>query len=239
MKHYYLVTLIIGILAMSGLKAQENTNLIKLNILPLAVGNVAFEYEKAIQQRVSLNATLSLRPKSGLPFRSIWESAIDDPSDILGGAKFGAFSFTPEIRFYLGNNVAFRGFYFAPFVKYARYSLSTILSVEEPDYQKEVPISGALNALTAGLAIGSQWRLGEHIYLDWRIIGPNYGFNNGTFEGKTQLNTDEQEELRKQLEDFDIDVLDLKKEVDSEGVTLKTKGPFAGIRTALSLGYRF
>jgi len=239
MNLHYLTTLVIGLLAITGLKAQKSSNLIKLNLLPLSVGNLAFEYEKTIQEHISLNGTLSLRPKSGLPFRSIWESGVDDTYNILGEAKLAAFSFTPELRFYLRNKEAFKGFYIAPFIKYSNYHLSTILSVDQSDYQKEVPISGSLNALTVGVAIGSQWRLGDAIYLDWRIIGPNYGFNKGTFEGKMQLSAEEQREVRKQLDNFDIDVLALKKEVSAEGVTIKTKGPFAGLRTALSLGYRF
>lgn len=239
MKHRYLSVLVVGIFSISGLKAQDKSNLVKLNLLPLSVGNIAIEYERLIQDRISLNGTLSLRPKSGLPFRSLWDTAVDDEYDILGAAKFGAFSFAPEVRFYLGHKDQFRGFYIAPFVKYANYSLTTKLSVDQSGYQKEVPISGDLDAFTAGVAIGSQWRLGNDIYLDWRIIGPNYGFNKGTFDGKTPLNEDEQHEVQKQLDDFDIDVLQLKKEVNAEGVTITTKGPFAGIRSALSVGYRF
>lgn len=239
MKQHHLILLSLGLFAATALKAQEKSNLVKLNLLPLTAGNVALEYERALQDRISLSGTLSLRPKSGLPFRSLWESAVDDEYDILGGAKLGAFSFTPEVRFYLGDKEALRGFYVAPFVKYSNYTLSTVLSVDQSNYQKEVAISGALNAFTAGVAIGSQWRLGEDIYLDWRIIGPSYGFNKGTFEGRTPLNADEQREVQKQLDDFDIDVIDLQKEVSAEGVTLRTSGPFAGIRTALSFGYRF
>lgn len=239
MKYCNLAVLALGILGISGVKAQEKTNLIKLNLLPLSVGNIALEYERSLGEGLSLNGTLSLRPKDQLPFRSWWESAIDDDYNILGDAKLGAFSITPEIRFYIGHNDSFKGFYLAPFVKYSNYTLTTTLTVDEPEYQKKVPISGSLNAFTAGVAIGSQWRLAEDLYLDWRIIGPHYGFNNGTFEGKVELNADEQREIKKQLHDFDVDILRLKKEVDADGVTMTTQGPFAGIRTSLSVGYRF
>lgn len=239
MKLRSLAMLTVGICTISGLKAQEKSNLIKLNLWPLTVGNISLEYERSINEHLSINGTVSYRPDASLPFKSLWESAFDDDNNILGEAKLGAFSITPEVRFYLGNKEALKGFYIAPFVKYANYNIHTKITVDESNYHREVPISGTLNAFTAGVAVGSQWRLGQNIYLDWRIIGPNYGFNHGTFAGKTSLNADEQREVKKQLDEFDSNILNIKKEVNAEGVTISTSGPFAGIRTALSVGYRF
>lgn len=237
-KHYYLVFLS-GIFGLSSLKAQEKSNLLKLNLWPLVVSNVSLEYERSIGERISLNGTLSLRPKAALPFESIWESAFDDVNNILDQAKLGAFSITPELRFYIGNRGILNGFYIAPFVKYSNYNLTTEISVNETNYQKVVPISGSLDAFTGGIAIGNQWHLGKDIYLDWRIIGPNYGFNNGNFQGKATLNVDEQREIKKQLDDFDSSLMHLRKEVNADGVTITSSGAFAGVRTALSIGYRF
>ncbi|GAA0885947.1 hypothetical protein GCM10009120_45460 [Sphingobacterium siyangense subsp. cladoniae] len=239
MKLHYLAVLTLGICTISGLKAQEKSNLIKLNLWPLSVGNIALEYERSLNEHLSINGTISYRPKANLPFKSLWESAFDDDNNILGEAKLGAFSITPEVRFYISNKEVLKGFYIAPFVKYANYSVQTKITVDESNYHREVPISGTLNAFTAGVAVGNQWKLGENIYLDWRIVGPSYGFNNGKFEGKTPLNTDEQREVKRQLEEFDSNLMKIKKEVNADGVTLSTSGPFAGIRTALSIGYRF
>jgi Protein of unknown function (DUF3575). len=239
MKLRYLAVLTFGIWNISGLQAQEKSNLIKLNLWPLAVGNISLEYERPLNEHLSINGTVSYRPDASLPFKSLWESAFDDDNNILGEAKLGAFSITPEVRFYLGNKGKLKGFYIAPFVKYANYNVRTKITVDESNYHREVPISGTLNAITAGVAVGSQWSLGQNIYLDWRIVGPNYGFNNGTFDGKTPLNAEEQREVKKQLDEFDSDILNIKKEVNAEGVTISTSGPFAGIRTALSLGYHF
>ena len=185
MKLHYLAMLTLGICTISGLKAQEKSNLIKLNLWPLSVGNIALEYERSLNEHLSINGTISYRPKANLPFKSLWESAFDDDNNILGEAKLVAFSITPEVRFYISNKEVLKGFYIAPFVKYANYSVQTKITVDESNYHREVPISGTLNAFTAGVAVGNQWKLGENIYLDWRIVGPSYGFNNGKFEGKT------------------------------------------------------
>ncbi len=239
MKLHYFAMLTFGLCAITGLKAQEKPNLIKLNIWPLTVGNVSLEYERSLNEHLSLNGTVSYRPSSNLPFKSLWDSAFDDRNNILGEAKLGAFSITPEVRFYVSNKEVLKGFYIAPFVKYANYNVHTKITVDESSYHREVSISGALNAFTGGVAVGSQWKIGQDIYLDWRIIGPNYGFNKGTFEGRTPLNGDEQREVKKQLDEFDSNLLKIKKEVNAEGVTINTSGPFAGIRTALSFGYHF
>ncbi|QQT45641.1 Protein of uncharacterised function (DUF3575) [Sphingobacterium multivorum] len=239
MKLRYLTMLTLGICTISGLKAQEKSNLIKLNLWPLSVGNIALEYERSLNEHLSINGTISYRPKTNLPFKSLWESVFDDDNNILGEAKLGAFSITPEVRFYLGNKEVLKGFYIAPFVKYANYSVHTKITVDESNYHREVPLSGSLDAFTGGVAVGNQWKLGQNIYLDWRIVGPGYGFNNGKFEGKTPLNADEQREVRRQLDEFDSKLMKIKKEVNADGVTLSTSGPFAGIRTAISIGYRF
>ena len=57
--------------------------------------------------------------------------------------------------------------------------------------------------------------------------------------GENPLNADEQREVKRQLDEFDSNLMKIKKEVNADGVTLSTSGPFAGIRTALSIGYRF
>lgn len=55
MKLRYLAVLTFGICTISGLKAQEKSNLIKLNLWPLAVGNISLEYERPINEHLSIN----------------------------------------------------------------------------------------------------------------------------------------------------------------------------------------
>lgn len=232
-------------LSAGWLKAQEKDNLLKINVLPLTVGNIALEYEKPIASNITLNGTLSWRPKISFPFKSVMENFIDDDSSILNDAKLGSFSITPEVRFYLSKKEAFKGFYIAPYMKYSNYSIRLDVPIEEFHNQglssvETLPVSGALNGFTAGFSVGSQWQLAQDIFLDWRIIGPGYGFTSGKATGKMELTPTEQQVLRNELDGIeDIPVMNVDYEVDNNGVSINLKGPFAGIRTALSIGYRF
>lgn len=240
-----LILLIIPLISTGWLKAQEKDNLLKINALPLTVGNIALEYEKPITSSITLNGTLSWRPKISFPFKSVMESFIDDDSSILNDAKLGAFSITPEVRFYLSQKEAFKGFYIAPYIKYSNYNIGLDIPIEELHNQglsdvETLPVSGSLNGFTAGFSVGAQWQLRENIFLDWRIIGPGYGFSNGKATGKMDLTPTEQQVLRNELDGIeDIPIMTVDYDVDSNGVSINLKGPFAGIRTALSIGYRF
>ena len=231
--------------------AQENPNLVKLNLFPLTTGTVSVEYERALTQKFTLGAMFSYRSSnSKLPFASTVNSFVDDSDvkNILEKTTLGATSFAVEGRFYTGANGAFRGFYLAPYIKYANYAVGTPIPVDvEPPagYEdiKEVLAKGNINAITAGLGIGIQFRLTDNVALDWRIIGPGYGTGSGTLKGTPDrdLTPDEQQEVRDQIDDLeDIPFVKIQsKEVSAKGIEFKTKSPWAGIRTALSIGYRF
>jgi hypothetical protein len=100
-------------------------------------------------------------------------------------------------------------------------------------------LSGKLNTLTGGLLIGAQWKLGGRLYLDWWMLGPQYGSADGKLDGKRSLSTDEQRELRLELQDLEIPFAETTTTVDANGARLDIKGPWAGVRAGLNLGIRF
>jgi hypothetical protein len=75
--------------------------------------------------------------------------------------------------------------------------------------------------------------------MDFRILGPHYGRSNLSLVGKKTLTPEEQETLREELDGIGGDVIDVETEVNGEGASAKAKGPWAGIRVGLSIGYRF
>lgn len=233
--------------------AQENPNVVKLNLLPLTTGTIAVEYERALTDRFTAGAMFSFRGgNSKLPFSSTINSFVDDEDakNILEKTTLGATSFAVEGRYYTGKKGAFRGFYLAPYLKYANYAVGTPIPVDiDPPtgsgYEKieEVMAKGNLSALTVGLGVGVQFKLAKNVALDWRIIGPGYGSGSGTLSGTPdrELTPDEQQEIREQIDDLDEIpfVKIVSKDVDANGIKFKTKSPWGGIRTALSIGYRF
>src|SRR3546814_20089859 len=73
---------------------------------------------------------------------------------------------------------------------------------------RSVPLDGKLSTITGGLLFGAQWQLSERLYLDWWILGPSYGSANGQLTATTSLDGDEQQELREELTDLDIPMVE-------------------------------
>ncbi len=235
---------------------SEPKNMVKLNVLPLMSGKFAFEYERMIKERITVGGTVSFRPSKGLPFLSTVRDIVDneDLNEFLDGFKSGNFSITPEARFYTSKRGPFRGFYVAPYLKYTNYSLKAPLNYDLElttsgqtfNESGSIPVKGSLNAYTAGVSVGFNFRLMDNLHLDWRLIGPGYGFANGSLGGQKKLTIEEQEQIRKELDDIKDALSDLpvsvkmKYDVHGEGVDVKvSKSPWAGIRSGLSIGYRF
>lgn len=239
------------------LPSTEGQNIVKFNVLPLLGGKLAFEYERLLTDRISVGAALSLRPKKGIPFGSTVKDIVDDEelNDLIDNFKSSNFSITPEARFYVSKRGPFRGFYVAPYVKYASYNatLPFDFDVDIDDANTDIysrtetiPLNGSIQSFTAGLSLGTHFKLSKNIYLDWRIIGPGYGSAKGKVSGKMALDSDEQASLRESLDELKVDLEDLpvgikiESEVRPDGADINVlRSPWAGIRTGLSIGYRF
>lgn len=225
----------------SGLIVEDSKNIVKMNVGALLLNNFSFQYERAIGEKTSVAASIRFAPKAGVPFKSKLEDLIDDEDawESIKDFKTGNFAITPEVRFYLGKSV-FRGFYIAPFARYATYSASVPFKFDVQGVEQEMPLSGDVTALTAGVLFGAQWKLSKLVYFDWWIAGPNYGFSNGSISGKKSLSQPEQDALRDELEELeDLPLVKSKYTVDANGAKVDFDGPWAGLRAGLSVGFRF
>ncbi|WEK21085.1 MAG: DUF3575 domain-containing protein [Candidatus Pedobacter colombiensis] len=223
----------------------EGKNLVKWNVAALAMKNYSFQYERAVSKKIAVALGVRFAPKSGVPFKSQFEKLIDneDTWNSIKDFKTGNFAVTPEVRFYLGQSV-FRGFYIAPFARYAKYSAEVPYNYEVTVgtiTQKDVmPLSGDVTTFTGGVLFGAQWKLSKLVYLDWWILGPNYGTSSGSISGKKTLSPEEQNALRDQLKDLeDLPLVKTKSTVNGEGAKVDFDGPWAGLRSGLSIGFRF
>jgi hypothetical protein len=104
-----------------------------------------------------------------------------------------------------------------------------------------IELSGNFNTIAGGLQVGAQWMLGKHMCIDWWIVGAHYGSGNGAYTGTTNkiLGTDEQADLKKQLDDVSLPLINKTVTVYANGATVKLNGPWASFRTGLCIGYRF
>ncbi len=220
---------------------EEGKNIIKLNLPALVFKNISVQYERAVGERISLAGTVRFMPKGKLPFRNTISDLADDAEldRQLANTEVGNFSVMPEMRYYLGKKGVLNGFYIGPFLNFSHYNASLLYEYDDLLTTKTIPLSGDMNTFTGGFMIGAQWKLSNAISLDWWILGPNYGISRGDLIGRKTLSSSEQQSLREELDDLDIPLTKFTYEVDGNGATIDFKGPWAGIRAGLCIGFRF
>jgi hypothetical protein len=81
-------------------QAQENPNVVKINIGSLLVKNFSFQYERAVSKKTSAALGIRFQPYGDIPFQSWFEDQIDEPDIQIGDGKTGNFAITPEFRYY-------------------------------------------------------------------------------------------------------------------------------------------
>ena len=221
-------------------------NLFKVNLTAFILKNYSFQYERIINRKFSFALGFRTMPKGKLPLQSTIEKIVGDDAaakDQLANFNLGNTAITPEFRFYVGKKGYGRGFYLAPFYRNATYKGDGLKFTYENALlvKNTISMSGELKGNTFGLMLGAQWHLGKHISLDWWILGPHYGNGKGDFAGKSTqpLTTEEQNDLRQELENFEIPLTTKTVVVNASGANVKLDGPFGGVRSALSIGIRF
>ena len=216
-------------------------NIIKINLPALAFKNITVQYERALSRKTTVAGTFRFMPKGSIPFKSNIIKLADDPEleRQLNNVEIGNMAFMPEIRFYLGKKGAFHGFYLAPFASIARYSTNLLFEYDDNGVTKNIPLNGNVNSFTGGLMLGAQWQLSKALYLDWWILGPNYGNSNGDIAGTKTLSPTEQQSLRDELSMLDIPLTKYTYTVDGNGATVNFKGPWAGVRSGICIGINF
>lgn len=221
---------------------SQNTikkNVIKVNLGSLSVKNIALQYERVIGKKTSLALGVRVQPYGNIPFKSTIEDEVNDPDVQVGNIKIGNFAITPEFRIYLGK-AALKGFYFAPYGRYASFKMQTPVTYTSGVITKTALFTGTITSVSGGLLMGSQFRISNSIVLDWWILGGHYGSSNGNLTFNSSLTQTEQDDLKTTLDDIDIPLFKIENSVNANGVTITSKGAWAGLRGfGINLGVRF
>jgi hypothetical protein len=229
-------------------KQKHHLNIVKINLAPLLFKSYSLQYERVLSKEISVAVQYRTMPETGIPFKSDILKLVDDEDPdtkkIIEDFKMSNYAITPEVRIYLSRKGYGRGFYFAPFYRYASFTsndLNVFYTSDDDNTEQSIKMSGKLTSNTFGLAIGAQSALGKRFVLDWSFFGPHYGSGKGVFSGTTSqpLTPDEQDDLREQLDDIDIPLTDKTVDVNANGASLKLDGPWAGWRFTIALGFRF
>ena len=232
----------------------DGKSILKANLTGLALRNYGFYAERILNKRISLVLGVNKMPEGTIPYlnKFIDPESFDDIEGI-SDIRISSFSIAPEMRFYLSRSGFGKGFYVAPYYKFEHFGASNyhIEFIDENNINQEIKLNGNLNTHSFGAAIGAQWLLGKrkNIALDWLIIGAHYGGNKGHFDGESTyvLSENDQIEAKKIIEDnlngvkignlVPIRIENL--EINAREAQVDISSPWAFIRTAISVGFRF
>ena len=220
-------------------KTPSSANIIKINLGAVIAKNISVQYEKAIGNKKSVAVGIRFQPFSSLPFQHLVEDAVDDPDVQIGNIKVGNFAITPEFRFYLGKE-ALKGFYIAPYVRFASYKMQAPVSYASLLTTKTAFFTGKINSFSGGVLLGSQYSLSKNFTLDWWVLGGHFGTSSGSLNFVASLTPQEQADIRATLDEVDIPLFNIEYDINSNGGVIRSKGAWLGFRGfALNLGYRF
>jgi hypothetical protein len=220
---------------------SEKMNVLKLNVSALIFKNISVQYERKLSKRFSFAGNVHFIPFGKLPFSGLVKQAINDASVPVDKFKLGSFGFAPELRWYVGKKGVFNGFYLGLFGAYNNYSAN--LPINYSNDTKTGIFTGDVKTITGGLQIGAQWKLSKTVYLDWWIIGGNFGQGKGNLTFSGTLTPTEQADITDQIEqlknDLPFNVIE-SYTVTGNGAVIYAKGPWAGLRgMGFNLGIRF
>lgn len=226
---------------------DSKKNIIKTNLTAYAFRNYNLTYERSLLKWLSLSVSYGQIPEGKIPFSSQFFDTEEEPEFDVNSAQLSNTQFTIESRFYLGKGYG-RGFYFAPYYRQTKIKMSDVvynMYFDAIDDDVPVTFSGNITGNGFGLMLGSQWALGKNKnwVIDFWIVGGHYGTGDGNFDGITDriLTPQEQAQLQESLEDIDLSGSDFETTIttNARGVNMVLTGPWAGLRSGLSLGYRF
>ena len=215
-------------------------NLVKINLIGFSING---QYERILSKRVSIALSYRILPSGKLLFRGLIPTSDPRTREELNNLIVSNSAITPEIRFYLGKKGYGQGFYLAPFFRSAKYGgrgLGIDFTLDNGQ-TATFNMEGNIKSNTFGLLLGAQWKLGKNFWLDWQILGPNYGSASGTITGKSNiaLSASERTNLENALKDIAIPFIRKNVSVSPDKAILSLQGPWAGLRTGISLGFDF
>lgn len=148
-----------------------------------------------------------------------------------------------------------KGFYIAPYVRYANFDLTVPMSY---DYyaagssdKAYALFTGNFKSFSSGLLLGTQFQIAKKLVLDVWIIGGHYGTSNGTilasdfYPAINITDPNEKAEFEKQVKsisDKDYGPFKFTGEIapDYKSATFTSTGAWAGLRAGgVCLGFRF
>lgn len=246
MKKFTPVLLVLFFISTYSQSPVDKKNIIKTNLPAYIFRNYNLTYERSITSWLSVGIAYGKIPEGKIPLADQYLSEEDSDYN-FNNAQFSNSQITIETRFYLGKGYS-HGFYLAPYYRQSKLEMNNVIYnmyFENDDTSTPLDVSGKITGNSFGLMIGSQWFIGKNNnwVIDLWILGGHYGTSDGNFEEISDriLTQNEQVELKEALEDIDLTAANFETTIttNDHGAKMTLTGPWAGLRTGLSFGYRF
>lgn len=217
-------------------------NEVKLNLFSLALGNISLQYERAFTPQFSGAFGFRVGPERALPFASSAKTVFKDDTlaeRMIDGARISNYAFTPEIRYYFGKGYT-KGFYLGLFGRFGKFSLDVPFTVHDASFaggQQEFLLKGGYSYGGGGIQMGAKFNLSKRVSLDWFMFGPMVSFGTVSLDVAADLSgmtADGRDETIRELANTFGEAT-----VDDNGIRVSKSLPVPGIRTGLSIGFRF
>lgn len=172
--------------------SQQKKHAVKINLSAAVIRNLSLQYEIAVAPKTSVALAVRNIPYGKLPFSTTISNIVDNNFVDFDKTKVGMFGIVPEVRFYLGKKNALQGFYLGVFGNYTNYNNQVPIAYNN----KTGLFNGKVKTYTGGLQLGAQFKISNSFYIDWWILGPNYGSGSGDLVFAASLTMAEQTVLR-------------------------------------------
>jgi Protein of unknown function (DUF3575) len=223
----------------SGSEDLEFPNIVKLNISALGAGGISLQYERFLKPKMSVCLGARYSIPRGIPgFVSTGISTVSTEF------KFNSFAIAPEFRYYLGEGNG-KGFYLGIFGKYDNITITAPYRETLNSGQTfDADFKGKISSFGPGLQLGSQFKLGDKVTLDWWITGPYYAIGKayiGATSTNFGLSQADLTEINSTIgDDFNNPLFDFTKiTVNNQEISLSSKLNSPRVRAGLAFGYRF
>jgi hypothetical protein len=228
--------LIIVLLFISSLSFAQK-NVVKMGVFGVTYGDFALSYERLVTLKSSLNFTLGyLSPKNSI----VGSNYTTSTSGGVGLRElYDGFHTSLDYRFYVGKKEAPKGFYLAPYLRYAGFKFLMNDEIDNVYFD----VNSRISTVGLGFQMGYHWIVYDKISIDWYFLGIGveyvmpklvYTTDNAYFDYSTIVDN-----VKSVFDGWDYFQKRLKTNPSKDNMTAKLPTFFPGIKTGLSIGYAF
>lgn len=220
----------------------EHHNFVKLNLSSLATRNIALQYERVFNNKMSAALQVRWMPAGKMPLPGIINNVAGD-SLRMNQINIQTICITPELRYYpMG---ILKGYYVAPYYRYRYCTIAYPIHYinSNTNLVEKLDIEGTVISWGGGVMFGYQMNLYKNWSLDLFILGVQFMRNNVDMVGKTtyELSDANRQDIYDKIKDAQSDrIIKYNFEAHKKGVDIYSNNTTIGLRgLGINMSYHF